>query len=87
MAAAFPQLGKFLFLRIIWCIDILPRLKHVGFWGQAAIAVRDGLTSPSPRVDAPTLRMFREAFRSRSWIQPQPAQAQVLSESFKLWFT
>ena len=42
-------------------IDILPRLKRVEFWGQAAIAVRDGLTSPSPRVDAPTLKMFREA--------------------------
>lgn len=49
--------------------DVLPRLKHVGFWIQAATAVvrlssrevKDGLTSPSPRVDAPTLRMFREA--------------------------
>lgn len=35
-------------------LDILPRLKHVGFWGQAGIANEVGLTSPNPCVDAPT---------------------------------
>jgi len=40
-------------------IDILPRLKFVGFWIQAEIAnIAVGLTSPSPRVDAPTLNML-----------------------------
>lgn len=34
--------------------DILPRLNVVGFWGQAGIANSVSLTSPSPRVDAPT---------------------------------
>ena len=41
------------------CFDTLPRLKLVGFWIQAEIAiVANGLTSPSPRVDAPTLNIL-----------------------------
>jgi len=40
-------------------VDTLPRLKLVGFWIQAEIAiVANGLTSPSPRVDAPTLNIL-----------------------------
>ena len=39
--------------------DILPRLNVVGFWGQTEIAsVTTGLTSPNPRVDAPTLNIL-----------------------------
>jgi len=39
--------------------DTLPRLKLVGFWIQAEIAnISIGLTSPSPRVDAPTLNIL-----------------------------
>ena len=43
---------------LIW-LDILPRLKLVGFWIQAEIArIAVGLTSPNPRVDATTLNIL-----------------------------
>ncbi len=43
---------------LISSVDILPRLKNVGFWVQTAIAGKACLTSPSPMVDAPTILMF-----------------------------
>jgi len=47
--------------------DTLSRLKIVGFWIQAEIAiVGNGLTSPSPRVDAPTLNILQLVFLSLS---------------------
>lgn len=40
-------------------VDLLPRLNVVGFWGQAENArIASGLTSPSPRVEAPTLKIL-----------------------------
>lgn len=43
-----------------WCkeVDLLPRLKIVGFWDQAETANLAGLTSPNPRVEAPTLKIL-----------------------------
>jgi len=38
--------------------DILPMPKGRGFWIQAEIANNVGLISPSPRVDAPTLKII-----------------------------
>lgn len=42
-------------------VDVPPMPKNRVFWIQAAIAQTAGLTSPSPREDAPSLYMFRAA--------------------------
>ena len=59
--------------------DILSLLKHGRFWylqEQLAIA---SLTPSTPKVDAPTLRMFIAALISRSWCVLQCLHVHVLS--------
>src|ERR1035438_3982714 len=66
-------------------VDVLQRLKIVGFWIQAATAgITTGLMSPSPRVDVPTLSMFIAALRSRSWVAPH-LHVHIRSRSFRSW--
>ena len=48
---------------LLYYFDVLPRLKCVGFWIQAEIANRIGLTFPSPIVDVPTIFIFIAALK------------------------
>lgn len=36
-------------------LDILPRLKHLGFWDQRFTLAEASLTEPTPTEDAPSV--------------------------------
>jgi hypothetical protein len=75
----------------IWIIEPLPRIQSVGFRlyyrdcslsGAGDAPPPDCLTSPTPRVELPTLLIFNAAFASRSLIWWQDGQRQRDSQSW-----